>query len=192
MRQSAKYAAVAYSRFSDMPSLCVMHHLYHYCLCVMCYCRVTVSDECVLSCIELLFITLCVYLSDPARDECVLSCIELLFITLCVYVLDPARDECVLSCIELLFITLCVYLSDPARDECFGGVFSQFLLDELLGYDNIILYSLKQLAHDKPDKGSTNSIGVARGGCSGCTCTPRVEKKIFSGLIYRKMCKCTP
>ena len=25
MRQSAKYAAIAYSRFSDMPNLCVVH-----------------------------------------------------------------------------------------------------------------------------------------------------------------------
>jgi len=59
---------------------------------------------------------------------------------------------------------VCVCASDPARDECFGGVFSQFLLDELLGYDNIILYSLKQLAHDKPDKGSTNCLSVCVSG----------------------------
>jgi len=36
----------------------------------------------------------------------------------------------------------------------------------------------------------TEVIGVARG-CSGCTCTPRGDN-FFSGLIYRKMCKCTP
>ena len=38
----------------------------------------------------------------------------------------------------------------------------------------------------------SSTIGVARG-CSGCTCTPRVVKKNFSDLIYRKkVCKCTP
>jgi len=50
---------------------------------------------------------------------------------------------------------LYVYLlSDPAHDECFGGVLSQFLLDELLGYDDVILYSLKQLADNLPSKGA--------------------------------------
>jgi len=33
------------------------------------------------------------------------------------------------------------------------------------------------------------AIGVAKR-CSGCTCTPRVEKKI-GGVIYRVSCKCT-
>jgi len=47
---------------------------------------------------------------------------------------------------------------DPAHDKCFGGQFSQFLLDELLGYEDIILYSLKQLADDQPDKGSSNCL----------------------------------
>jgi len=45
-------------------------------------------------------------------------------------------------------------VSDPLRDECFGGVLNQFLLEELLGYEDIILYSLKQLADDQPNKGT--------------------------------------
>ena len=56
-------------------------------------------------------------------------------------------------------------MSDPARDECFGGVLSQFLLDEFLGYDDVILYSLKQLADDKPDKGSSNCLSVCLSVC---------------------------
>jgi len=55
---------------------------------------------------------------------------------------------------------MCVYVCvvDPANNDCFGGVFSQFLLDELLGYEDIILYSLKQLADDKPAKGVSNCL----------------------------------
>jgi len=49
-----------------------------------------------------------------------------------------------------LYVSVCV---DPSDSQCFGGVFSQFLLAELLGYDDVILYSLKQLADDRPDKG---------------------------------------
>ena len=56
---------------------------------------------------------------------------------------------------------VCVCVSDPGRDVCFGGVFSRFLLDELLGYEDVILYSLKQLADDKPDKGSSYRMFVS-------------------------------
>jgi len=56
---------------------------------------------------------------------------------------------------------LSVCVSDPAHNECFGGVFSQFLLDELLGYDDVILYSLKQLADDKPTKGTSAYLSVS-------------------------------
>jgi len=28
--------------------------------------------------------------------------------------------------------------------------------------------------------------------CSGCICTPRAENKKISGVIYGKICKCTP
>ena len=60
----------------------------------------------------------------------------------------------------ILHVCVCVCVSDPGRDVCFGGVFSRFLLDELLGYEDVILYSLKQLADDKPDKGSSYRMFV--------------------------------
>jgi len=34
-------------------------------------------------------------------------------------------------------------------------------------------------------------IGVAKG-CTGCTCTPRAEKKIFWAKFTGESCKCTP
>ena len=42
---------------------------------------------------------------------------------------------------------------DPARDECFGDSFSRFLLDEFLGYDDILMASIKQIAEEEANKG---------------------------------------
>ena len=38
---------------------------------------------------------------------------------------------------------------------------------------------------------SNLDIGVARG-CTGCTCTPRVEKKKLAAKFTGESCKCTP
>ena len=43
---------------------------------------------------------------------------------------------------------------DPATSECFGDSFSRFLLDEFLGYDDILMSSIKQLAEAEDNKGS--------------------------------------
>jgi len=45
--------------------------------------------------------------------------------------------------------------------------------------------NLLEISEDQRD------IGVARGAV-GAPAPPRAEEKFFSGLIYRKMCKCTP
>ena len=42
---------------------------------------------------------------------------------------------------------------DPTKDECFGDGMSRFLLDEFLGYDDILMASIKQLAEQEDNKG---------------------------------------
>ena len=48
----------------------------------------------------------------------------------------------------MLLVTL-----DPTRDECFGDAFSKLLLEEFLGYDDILIASIKQLAEHEDNKG---------------------------------------
>lgn len=48
---------------------------------------------------------------------------------------------------------LCALISDPEKDSCFGDAFSRFLLDEFLGYDDILLSSVKQIAGQEGYKG---------------------------------------
>lgn len=43
--------------------------------------------------------------------------------------------------------------ADPTKDECFGDGFSRFLLDEFLGYDDILMSSVKALAENEENKG---------------------------------------
>jgi len=50
---------------------------------------------------------------------------------------------------------------DPATSECFGDSFSRFLLDEFLGYDDVLMSSIKQLAEAEDNKGFFyNSIHI--------------------------------
>lgn len=42
------------------------------------------------------------------------------------------------------------------KDECFGDSFSRFLLDEFLGYDDILMSSVKALAENEENKGTDN------------------------------------
>ena len=46
-----------------------------------------------------------------------------------------------------------MFFSDPTKDECFGDSLSRFLLDEFLGYDDILMSSIKQLAEKEDNKG---------------------------------------
>ena len=52
--------------------------------------------------------------------------------------------------------------SDPVKDECFGDSFSRFLLEEFLGYDDILMSSVKALAENEENKGQ----GLSRCPCS--------------------------
>lgn len=47
--------------------------------------------------------------------------------------------------------TIC--FADPLKDECFGDGISRFLLDEFLGYDHILMSSIKELAEKEENKG---------------------------------------
>lgn len=44
------------------------------------------------------------------------------------------------------------------KDECFGDSFSRFLLDEFLGYDDILMSSVKALAENEENKGQARSL----------------------------------
>lgn len=57
-------------------------------------------------------------------------------------------------------------LTDPTRDQCFGDRFSRLLLDEFLGYDDILMSSVKGLAENEENKGVGLGEG-RRGGRSG-------------------------
>lgn len=53
----------------------------------------------------------------------------------------------------LQFKFLSLSLSDPNKDECFGDMLSRFLLEEFLGYDDILMSSVKSLAEQEDNKG---------------------------------------
>lgn len=47
---------------------------------------------------------------------------------------------------------------DPTRDQCFGDRFSRLLLDEFLGYDDILMSSVKGLAENEENKGFLRNV----------------------------------
>lgn len=44
-------------------------------------------------------------------------------------------------------------LLDPVNDQCFGDAFSRILLEEFLGYDDLLMASVKALAEHEDNKG---------------------------------------
>ncbi|PKU34257.1 hypothetical protein llap_15438 [Limosa lapponica baueri] len=48
--------------------------------------------------------------------------------------------------------------ADPTRDQCFGDRFSRLLLDEFLGYDDILMSSVKALAENEENKGFLRNV----------------------------------
>lgn len=53
----------------------------------------------------------------------------------------------------MVFWIFFVFSVDPTRDQCFGDRFSRLLLDEFLGYDDILMSSVKALAENEENKG---------------------------------------
>lgn len=42
---------------------------------------------------------------------------------------------------------------DPDKDKCFGDALSRFILKEFLGYDDLLMASVKVLAEQEDNKG---------------------------------------
>jgi len=63
---------------------------------------------------------------------------------------------------EFMYIlgVLSIILSDPEVDQCFGDSFSRFLLSEFLGYDDIVISSLKSLVEHDENKGTYTKIDM--------------------------------
>ncbi|KAK3579153.1 hypothetical protein CHS0354_022176 [Potamilus streckersoni] len=59
---------------------------------------------------------------------------------------------------QRLNITVMLVTLDPVKDECFGDAFSRFLLEEFLGYDDILMSSIKQLAEKEDNKGFLRNV----------------------------------
>ncbi|RUS88843.1 hypothetical protein EGW08_003388 [Elysia chlorotica] len=57
-----------------------------------------------------------------------------------------------------LNITVMLVTLDPEKDTCFGDGFSRFLLDEFLGYDDILMSSIKKLAEKENNKGYLRNV----------------------------------
>lgn len=60
-------------------------------------------------------------------------------------------------------------LTDPSRDQCFGDRFSRLLLAEFLGYDDILMSSVKGLAENEENKGAGPQDGAGAGGAGSWT-----------------------
>lgn len=77
--------------------------------------------------------------------------------------------------------------ADPMKDHCFGDSFSHLLLDEFLGYDDILMSSVKALAENEEDKG-TWCLGME---VCVCVCVCQGFSHIFLFLVVCKgLCVC--
>lgn len=54
---------------------------------------------------------------------------------------------------QRLNITVKLVILDPSKDTCFGDTFSQFILSNFLGYDDVLMSSIKSLAESEDNKG---------------------------------------
>nr|CAD7593345.1 unnamed protein product [Timema genevievae] len=54
---------------------------------------------------------------------------------------------------QRLNIPVKIVTLDPTKDVCFGDTFSRFILDEFLGYDDLLMASIKTLAEQEDNKG---------------------------------------
>lgn len=54
---------------------------------------------------------------------------------------------------ERLKIPVHIVNLDPDKDKCFGDSLSRFILKEFLGYDDLLMASVKVLAEQEDNKG---------------------------------------
>ncbi|GAB6032779.1 hypothetical protein CHUAL_011641 [Chamberlinius hualienensis] len=59
---------------------------------------------------------------------------------------------------QKLNITVKVVKLDPKTDSCFGDRLSRFFLDEFLGYDDVLMSSIKSLAEHEDNKGYLRNV----------------------------------
>ena len=52
-----------------------------------------------------------------------------------------------------LNISVQIVVLDPSQDTCFGDSFSKFILHNFLGYDDVLMSSIKSLAEHEDNKG---------------------------------------
>ncbi|KAK7065336.1 hypothetical protein SK128_021849 [Halocaridina rubra] len=59
---------------------------------------------------------------------------------------------------QRLNIPVMIVLLDPTKDVCFGDALSRLILDEFLGYDDILMGSIKSLAEKEENKGYLRNV----------------------------------
>ncbi|XP_076173799.1 membralin isoform X2 [Ptiloglossa arizonensis] len=59
---------------------------------------------------------------------------------------------------QRLNIPVKVVTLDPMNDKCFGDDFSRLILDEFLGYDDLLMASIKTLAEQEDNKGFLRNV----------------------------------
>ncbi|KAG5678712.1 hypothetical protein PVAND_008360 [Polypedilum vanderplanki] len=59
---------------------------------------------------------------------------------------------------QRLNIPVKVVTLDPQNDKCFGDSFSRFILQEFLGYDDLLMASVKVLAEEQDNKGYLRNV----------------------------------
>ena len=57
-----------------------------------------------------------------------------------------------------LNVSVLVVVLDPAKNACFGDAFSQFILQGFLGYDDVLMSSIKNLAENEDSKGYLRNV----------------------------------
>uniref|UniRef100_A0A669DLU9 Transmembrane protein 259 n=2 Tax=Oreochromis TaxID=8139 RepID=A0A669DLU9_ORENI len=109
---------------------------------------------------------------DNSSIVCIYFCVFLmwLFTLLFIVAVWPQEEYIVEYSLEYGFLRLSqstrqrlnipvmVVTLDPMKDECFGDGFSRFLLDEFLGYDDILMSSVKALAENEENKGFLRNV----------------------------------
>lgn len=59
---------------------------------------------------------------------------------------------------QRLNIPVKIVTLDPLHDKCFGDAFSRLILDEFLGYDDLLMASIKTLAEHEDNKGFLRNV----------------------------------
>ena len=61
-----------------------------------------------------------------------------------------------------LNISVQMVVLDPTQDVCFGDSFSKFILHNFLGYDDVLMSSIKSLAEHEDNKGFLRYVFITK------------------------------